>query len=377
MKKNERIISRNILVVSDNYPSNNYPVKGMFLYQLLNEFSFFNTVSVICPSVFFKTRRRFEKLPDDPRLVNYAKYLSFSSNKHSFLTNLSTRSKEQTIIRAANRLKVNPDLIYVHFLWNAIATIPLKKTISKPLFVAMGESSVDRYVEMLKSGKLRNDLISEIDGFICVSQKLYDFVNLDLGVSKNKIILVPNGVDLTKFFPGNKIELRKHLGVDNNTLVISFIGAFIERKGIADLLKATRAMKDVGLICIGRGELSRDENIIFSGTLEHNEIPRYLSASDIFVFPTRAEGSSNALLEAAASGLPIITSNIPEVVKQIGTGNAKFVEIGNLEQLQREIEFFKSFEARQEYSQKSLLVAESYSLKKRAEIILKWINEKI
>lgn len=52
------------------------------------------------------------------------------------------------------------------------------------------------------------------------------------------------------------------------------------------------------------------KGIIFKGTLKHNQIPEYLSAADVFVLPTLAEGCSNSIVEALSCGLPIISSNL-------------------------------------------------------------------
>lgn len=367
---------RKILVVSDNYPSNSYPTKGMFLYQLADEFSKNNVVEVIVPSVKFKHRKKnLQKIQRDLRRVVYPTYWSFS--KFSLLQGLSYKSKANAILKSSKKLSIVPDFIYTHFLWNAIVSIPLKKKFNKPLFVAMGESSTERYSKIIRTRKFREEVLPNIDGFICVSQKLYDFVELTLKIPKEKIILVPNGVDNSRFFPMDKSELRVRLNISQQQFVISFIGAFIERKGINDLLLAVKDMDNVGLICIGKGEISDSSKVIFAGTLLHEKIPQYIGASDLFVFPTRAEGSSNALLEAMACGLPIVTSSIPEVINQIGKENALFVTVGDVLELKNKIELMKDKSLREKYSAKSLGVAKKYSLVQRSETILNWIDEKI
>lgn len=367
---------KKILIISDNYPSSSSPTKGMFLYQLADEFSKNNQVEVLVPTVRFKNKKNsLKKISRDIREVIFPTYWSFSN--FSLLQGLSYRSKANAILKSSKSLSFIPDFIYTHFLWNAIVSIPLKKKLNKPLFVAMGESSTERYSKIIRTRKFKEEVLPNIDGFICVSQKLYDFVELTLKVPKEKIILVPNGVDNSRFFPMDKSELKVRLNISQQQFVISFIGAFIERKGINDLLLAVKDMDNVGLICIGKGEIADSSKIIFADTLLHEKIPQYIGASDLFVFPTRAEGSSNALLEAMACGLPIITSNIPEVINQIGSENALYVTVGDVSDLKKKIELMKDKSLRDKYSAKSLDVAKKYSLNQRSKIILDWINEKI
>src|SRR5690606_11111163 len=93
--------------------------------------------------------------------------------------------------------------------------------------------------------------------------------------------------------------IRSFLKIDNDDFVISFTGDFIKRKGIDVLLKAVKELDKVKLILIGSDEVDVPiEKIAFKGRLPHLEIPKHLNASDVFIFPTKADGSSNAIVEA-------------------------------------------------------------------------------
>ena len=140
-----------------------------------------------------------------------------------------------------------------------------------------------------------------------------------LGVARDRIILIPNGVE-TK----TKEALRSYTRCE--PLRILFVGRLHPQKGIGTLLKAlARLAKDRPsltwrLQLAGTGpfehelkvmakELGIDQGVVFLGHV--GEVDALLAACDCFVLPSLSEGMSNALLEAMACGLPCIATDIP------------------------------------------------------------------
>jgi glycosyltransferase involved in cell wall biosynthesis len=128
-------------------------------------------------------------------------------------------------------------------------------------------------------------------------------------------------------------ETRKLLGLPLDSFIATFVGNIQERKG-SDLLfdaweglaQARRLPGHLMLVgpyptgADGFGarvksvlEKSRESRIIFTGQVDYAEVPKYLRASDCFVFPSKREGLSKAVIEAMASGLPVICTKIPGV----------------------------------------------------------------
>jgi len=144
------------------------------------------------------------------------------------------------------------------------------------------------------------------------------------GDAAESIIVIPNGVDLKMFNPANRLlyrdSLRQKYGISGSEPVLMFAGGDWERKGLLYVIEALSLLlrPRVKLLIVGRGdeklygqlaELKRvRERITF---VSHaNNIWEYYAASDVFVFPTIYEPFGLAIVEAMASGLPVITSQL-------------------------------------------------------------------
>lgn len=108
------------------------------------------------------------------------------------------------------------------------------------------------------------------------------------------------------FRAGDNKICRRKLGINDEDFVIIYVGAFIERKGNKRVDEAVADLSNVKTIYIGSGEFTPRSNCVFCGTVEHDLVPTYLSAADIFVLPTTGEGCCNAIVEAICCGLPMI-----------------------------------------------------------------------
>jgi len=157
-------------------------------------------------------------------------------------------------------------------------------------------------------------------------------------LQKERLRVIPNGVDLDSF-PLKDVSLsasmRNELGIAAKDFVIGFVGNLLPVKGLDVLFEALAKLpqeKHWRLLLVGDGpeegnlrglakNLSIDDRIIWAG--RQSDMLRYYAAMDIFCLPSRSEGLSNALLEAQASGLPSVVTDIPgsrEVVRDDENG---------------------------------------------------------
>src|SRR2546423_1869574 len=143
--------------------------------------------------------------------------------------------------------------------------------------------------------------------------------------------VIPNGIDLDVYRRG--LAPIRHLRDDN--LNILFVGRLEKRKGLGDLLRAYRAMSSriprVRLIIVGDGPLRgrvesyisrhRLANVVMAGYVPDSVKPRYYNSADIFCAPaTGAESFGIVLLEALASGLPVVATEVPGYMSVLEPG---------------------------------------------------------
>jgi len=159
---------------------------------------------------------------------------------------------------------------------------------------------------------------------IVVSQSMKREFVCHYGDAAESIIVIPNGVDLEMFNPANRPlyrdKIRQRHVISRSDLVLMFAGGDWERKGVSYTIEAFSLLPrtDVKLLIVGSGdekfygqfaELKQvRERIIF---VSHtNVLWKYYAASDVFVLPTIYEPFGLVIIEAMASGLPVITSRV-------------------------------------------------------------------
>jgi len=159
---------------------------------------------------------------------------------------------------------------------------------------------------------------------IVVSQSMKREFIRHYGDAAESIIVIPNGVDLKMFNPANRLlyrdSLRQKHGISRSDLVLMFVGGDWERKGVPYIIEALSLVPrpDVKLLIVGSGdeklygqlaELKQVRGIITF--VSHSSVLwEYYAASDVFVFPTIYEPFGLVIVEAMASGLPVITSRV-------------------------------------------------------------------
>lgn len=377
---------KHIVFISSNYPSKSRPFCGTFVRQLVLGMARLGVkCSVINPvSIFHRRYGKFDpeksfdhSTKDNPVTVLRPRYISFSSkNFFSFNTaHLTQISFEKASFRTISCLDSPPTMLYGHFLYQGgAAAARIGSKLGIPSCVAVGESSYWS-VEPMGFNRAIKDF-SKVTGVIAVSSVIKRSLMNRLRIPEEKIIILPNGIDLSLFYPRNRRELRQKFGLPVDKFIITFTGHFDDRKGPHRLLSAVSGMDNVGLIFIGDGPiLLRDKNILFKGILEHSKVPEMLSAADIFVLPTLSEGSCNGILEALACGLPVITSKGEFNDGIVDDNVALRIDPQNINEIRGAIiKICENDELRKAMSIKALEKVKQFDINVRAWNILEWMK---
>jgi sugar transferase (PEP-CTERM/EpsH1 system associated) len=189
---------------------------------------------------------------------------------------------------------------------------------------------------------LRRLISPLIKVFIPLSLHLQSYLINKVGISEQKIVRICNGVDINKFYPVQEKELIVDCPLEQGDDKV-YIGTVGRMHGVKDQLTLVRAyirllakhpdfIGKLNLLLIGDGPL-REEAIVLlenNNLLEHvwlpgarGDIAAIMRSLDIFVLPSQAEGISNTILEAMATGLPVVATAVggnTELVEKDETG---------------------------------------------------------
>jgi glycosyltransferase involved in cell wall biosynthesis len=170
---------------------------------------------------------------------------------------------------------------------------------------------------------------------LAVSRPLADRA-LELGAPPQRTVVVPNGVDKTRFFPRDRSACRGQLGLSPDGRWIVYVGELFESKGVLDLLAAFErlapANPEAKLAVVGHGpELPRvqafaarfPDRVFTAGGRPHDEVALFMGAADVCTLPSWREGTPNVVIEALASGRRVVATRvggIPDVIRNAGQG---------------------------------------------------------
>lgn len=298
------------------------------------------------------------------------------------LGKVTTWSRELAVRFVANRLPV-PDVCYAHMWTSGYSIYKYARNNKIPLFVASGEDKIifHKYLHS-KTQKSFRDYLS---GVICVSTKnLNESVRCGFA-NTEKCIVLPNGVEESLFYKIDKNVAREELGYSINDFIVIFVGRFYNRKGVNRVSEAISILNDTGIKSIFIGTNNPGENmqpncggILYVGKVAHDEIPKYLNAADVFVLPSLAEGCSNAIVEAMACGLPIISSDRPFNYDILDDKNSILIDPLDVTAIADSIKYLKDNQSiRETMSNNSILKAKQLTISTRTSNIIKFIISKV
>ena len=325
-----------ILAISNLYPRPGHDTLAPFNRQQFDAIAANHNLVVVAPVPWTDELRDLRWGHRIPRLYTTAEGIEVRHPRYYFPPKLLRASYGRFFLASIRRevldlsKEFRPDVIlgcWAHP--DGWASVRLAREIGIPAVVKVVGSDV-----LVIEGRIRRARMMEglrqADAVVAVSRDLGDRV-ASFGVAADRIHVVYNGLDTTRFRPGDRADARARLGLPADGPLVLFVGNLLLSKGAGILVEALDilARRGIALRCLflGRG---RDETKLRAmierlglqwtaelvGTIPHSELHNWYHACDLVALPSFSEGIPNVLLEAAACGRPFVATRvggIPEI----------------------------------------------------------------
>lgn len=344
-----------VLLITNLFPNPQDYLRGIFVFNMVKELRKKCNVKIISPlpwiPVFLKNTKKYQQIAAvskeytiDGIEIYSPKYLAIpkAGAFHTFSLFLS-------LLGIVNKLKTDIDIINVHWVFpDGVAVSWLAKLFNKSCVLSARGCDINLYTQYLFRKPQIVSSLKKANKITAISTNQKDVIK-ELGIEDDKVTVIRNGVDSNSFNIKSKSKCRHTLSIDSNDKIIIFVGQIIEVKGFNYLIKAIKMLNEKGLNkykvkAIGEGhlrpnfekiikEFDLQESITFIGEKSREEIPLWFGACDLLCLPSIREGCPNVILEALASGRPVIASKVGGIPELVNDRNGILFEKGNVEQL--------------------------------------------
>lgn len=379
---------KSILIAANNYPTPTDSVSPFVEKLAVSIARRGIKVTVIAPyrivqhylrkTELHPKRREIKVNGGVPITIIQPRYITLGRRFEGF----NLQSAKRAIYKEACKLKDRPDVCYGYFWHWTYCLYDYAKENKIPLVAHNGETPI-MLSELYDKDQL-SPFSDYVKAVVCNSSYCKQISQEAALTIDEKCGVFPNAIDGSIFYPRDKQALRMANGIKDDDFVIAYTGWFDDNKGAVRLSNAITKLNDKNIKSIFIGE-DRSGNfdptcdgIIHKGRLVQTDIPNWLSMADLFVLPTQHEGSSNAIVEAMACGLPIISSDRSFNWDVLNENNSILIDPMNVEEIAEAIKKLKDDkELRIKMAKAALETAVSLTVERRAERIVNFIESKI
>lgn len=350
----------NVLLITNLYPNPLEPNRGIFTSQLAEKLAGISDLRVLSPLPWFpkwealsrfKEWYKFAQVPDQARINNidviYPKYVVIPK-LFGFLQSASLYLSIVFKIARMNRQK-KIDVINAQWMYpDGVAATLAAKTLGIPVVVSALGCDINLYASPAYPMRRRQIIktLRDAEQSIAISTAQKEVMAGALGADARRLSVVLNGVNQDVFTIRDRAACVKQLSLNAADRYILYVGRLSDEKGIITLLKAIGILHKekldpaVKLLVVGNGELWGECNalvdslgirdrVLFKKERPYSEIPVWMGAATLHCLPSYREGCPNVVLEALASGRPVIATRVGSVPEVLNETNGVMAEPGD------------------------------------------------
>jgi len=314
-------VKEKILIITNLYPLPWQPTRAMFNYQQFGHLEAKAEVYYLIPVAipdWWKHRKQLDNVEKNIKYVPYIYIPKFGRRFYGKLMQWSLSILASSWIKSISPTKILASWAYP----DAVAAVEIAKKFNTEFYLKVHGSDINMHATFPERAKQITAMANHAQGILSVSQDLANKM-VYMGINKDKIHVIYNGVNLEKFIPKP---------ADNSSPYIIFIGNLKHDKGVIELLNAFiqihKQFPDLKLHYIGSGNMAvklqeiisknqLEEKVILEGVKAHDQLPDIIAQAKLLALPSYNEGVPNVILEAMACATPVVATNvggIPEVV---------------------------------------------------------------
>ena len=324
-----------VLFVSSLYPNPRQPARGVFNRHTVRALAEHVDIQVLAAVPWFPGKGSMAGIPErtdeDGVTVRHVRAFytpGFLRDLHGKFFERSIRKKVLSI-----RREFPFDILYGSWIYpDGYAAVLLAKELNVPCVLHALGSDIHKYLDHPRRSRKIIAALSGADRIVCVSRYIHSRITT-AGIPTEKMSVVYDGVDTQLFSPRDARQARTKLSLPVDARIILFVGNLTSVKGPDYLVDAVAKLKEttderIHLVILGDGPLERplcdrvrtlrlEKQVTFAGSRPHREIPDWTSAADLLCLSSLNEGMPNVILEALASGRPVVATDVGGVSEVI------------------------------------------------------------
>lgn len=330
-----------VLTLTTIFPNHRQPNHGVFVCNRVKALARYAEVRVVAPVpwvpvwLWGEKYRTFRSITDQELVAGlptyHPRYLVIPNMLRSSYGDLYFWSLKRFMERIYRQYPF--DVLDVHWAYpDGYAGVALAKLLGVPVCVSLRGSDIHTYPKSPALRSLIGATLAGADRVIAVAASMLPLVE-GVGLSRKRVMVLPNGVDTERFVPLPREAAREGLGLPRDAAIILSVGRLESPKRFDLLIDAFLELcriepRELRLVIVGKGSLGEDlksraagaspgDRVHFAGEVPNGSLAAWYSAADLFCLPSDNEGCPNVLLESAACGTPFVASNVggvPELV---------------------------------------------------------------